>query len=198
MSGAFSIQNRQRAVPVNTRYLRRIAETLLRNLPGINHFDLGVCLVGSEEMTRLNETFLHHQGPTDVITFDYSPRPGRGALPRVRSNRPPDSAQAAPLAGIEVLHGEIFICVDEAQAQGRRFRTAWQAELVRYLIHGMLHLLGYEDLHPASRHKMKREENRRLRELRHSFALAKVAGPRIRRCRARAANRKSKIPPAFP
>ena len=48
-----------------------------------------------------------------------------------------------------LLHGEIFICVDEAIRQARRFGTIWQSEIVRYLIHGVLHLLGFDD----SRHR---------------------------------------------
>ena len=47
------------------------------------------------------------------------------------------------------LHGEIFICVDEAVWQARKFRTSWQSEIVRYLVHGVLHLLGHDDSRPA-------------------------------------------------
>src|SRR5205823_2610504 len=103
------------------------------------------------EITRLNKTFLHHAGPTDVITFNYSPR---------RTS--------------EVLHGEIFICTSETVAQARRFRTTWQLELARYLVHGILHLQGHDDLHSAPRQKMKREENRLLRGLARRFALRRL------------------------
>ena len=48
------------------------------------------------------------------------------------------------------LHGEIFICVDEAVLQARKFRTSWQSEIVRYLVHGVLHLLGHDDSRPAN------------------------------------------------
>ena len=82
---------------------------------------------------------------------------------------------------MRVLHGEIFICVDEAVVQARRFRASWQSELVRYVIHGVLHLRGFDDLHPAGRRKMKREEDRLLREIALRFALSKLARrPRLR------------------
>src|SRR6266508_3623786 len=78
----------------------------------IEQAELGICLVATPEMTRLNETFLRHAGSTDVIAFDYS---GRA------------KASPSPIgwerAGVRVLHGEIFICVDEAVLQARRFRT---------------------------------------------------------------------------
>ena len=41
--------------------------------------------------------------------------------------------------------GKSFVCLDEAVRQARRFHTTWQSELVRYVVHGVLHLLGYDD-----------------------------------------------------
>ncbi len=67
------------------------------------------------------------------------------------------------------LHGEIFICVDEAIAQARKYAPRWQSEIVRYVIHGILHLLGHDDSRPAARRRMKREENRLLRRLAGKF-----------------------------
>jgi rRNA maturation RNase YbeY len=99
----------------------------------------------------LNETFLKHAGATDVITFDYS-----------------DSASPA------LLSGELFICVEEAVSQARRFRTTWPSELVRYLVHGVLHLRGYGDARPADRRKMKREEDRLVGQLARRIPLSKV------------------------
>ncbi len=73
------------------------------------------------------------------------------------------------------LHGEIFICIEDAVRQAREFRTTWQSELVRYLIHGVLHLIGYDDLTAADRHVMKREENRLLRTLSRQFSFRDLA-----------------------
>ena len=116
--------------------------------------ELGINLVGAREMTLLNETFLRHGGSTDVITFDHGP--GTGA-----------ANGSAPC-----LHGELFVCVDEAVAQAGRFRCTWQAEIVRYVVHGVLHLQGHDDLKPEPRRRMKREENRLVRRLgaKNSFA----------------------------
>src|SRR2546427_238130 len=63
------------------------------------------------------------------------------------------------------LHGEIFICIDEVISQAGKFRTSWQKELVRYLIHGVLHLCGYNDRRASARRRMKSEEDRLLRQL---------------------------------
>jgi probable rRNA maturation factor len=144
------IIKRDRAVPVDAKLLRQIVSALLRDLLALENFELGIHLVRADEMTRINETFLQHKGSTDVITFGYS------------------EAQSS-------LHGEIFICYDEAILQARRFKTTWQSEIVRYLIHGVLHLLGFDDHRAIDRRKMKREENRLLREITRRFPISKLA-----------------------
>ncbi len=160
-----TLQNRQCTLPVNIRLLRRIARALLQDLLQIEDFNLGVYLVSSPEITRLNESFVRHKGSTDVITFDYS-----AASPTANRNPPLNRNRRSPS-----LHAEIFICLDEAVAQARRFRTTWQSELLRYLIHGLLHLQGHDDQRAASRLKMKREEDRLLRELVGRFELDSLA-----------------------
>jgi len=151
-----TLHDRQHRRAVDLRLLRRMARTLLDDLLEAENFDLGIYLVAAAEMTRLNETFLRHQGPTDVIAFDYNEP--------VQTNH-----------GRRTLRGEIFICVDEAVRQARRFGTSWQSEAVRYLVHGVLHLLGYDDLKPTERREMKREEARLLRQLARQFGLSKLA-----------------------
>lgn len=145
-----TVCNRQRTRQINHRLFRQIGMALLQELCVVKQAELGINLVAASEMQRLNETFLQHAGSTDVITFDYA-----------------DHASG--------LHAEIFLCVDEAILQARRFRTTWQSELVRYLIHGVLHLFGHDDQHAAARRKMKREENRLLKSLSARFALSRLA-----------------------
>ena len=70
-----------------------------------------------------------------------------------------------------MLNGEAFICVADAVKQAREFKTSWQSEVVRYAVHAVLHLRGYDDLQPARRRVMKREENRLVRELAAAFDL---------------------------
>jgi probable rRNA maturation factor len=146
---------------VNLRLLRKIVAKFLKHLAQEGSFDIGIYLVAAPEIVRLNEAFLKHKGPTDVISFDYSEK--RGAASR------------APEPFPALLHGEVFVCVDEANAQSKEFRTSWQSELTRYIVHGILHLQGYDDLTAADRREMKREENRLLRQLSGEFELAKLA-----------------------
>jgi rRNA maturation RNase YbeY len=145
--------NRQRAVSLKRTLLRRVARSLLEECLGRQDYQLGVHLIGAIEMARLNQTFLGHEGSTDVITFDHQ-------------------AQAA--AG--QLYGEIFISMEDAVIQARRFRVAWPSEVTRYLVHGVLHLEGFDDTELAARRAMKRRENRLLKELSTRFDLTKMAG----------------------
>lgn len=143
------VRNRQRARPVRVPELRRLLTALLRDHLRLPSWELAVHLVDDAQMTRLNEHFLRHAGTTDVISFNHAvahvPVPERGARP--------------------ALYGELFVCVPEALRQARRYRTRWTQELARYLVHGTLHLLGYDDTTPAARRRMKREEDRLLRAL---------------------------------
>ena len=162
------IANRQRARKINARLLKEIAEALLADLK-IGGAELGINLVAAREMTLINETFLKHEGSTDVITFDYGlgVPPSGGAALKKRNRLKPE---------LQALHGEIFVCVDEAVSQAKLFETTWQSEVVRYLVHGILHLLGHDDCRAAARRKMKREENRRLAGLSKKFCLAQIGG----------------------
>ena len=80
----------------------------------------------------------------------------------------------------EKLHGEFFICPEVAVAQAREFRTSWQEEIVRYCVHGLLHLRGYDDVRAADRRKMKREEDRVVNELKKQFAVARLSRARLK------------------
>ncbi len=141
MSLEVVILNRQRACRVDGMRLRRITEALLAQDLELAEASLGVHLVSAGAMAKLNWRWLQHEGSTDVITFDHRAGPA------------------------EPLHGELFISLDDAVAQARPHGTTPAEELVRYIVHGVLHLLGHDDLSPGPRRRMKREENRLVRRL---------------------------------
>ncbi len=141
MTDSLRVANRQRQWPVDCRRLRQLCRRALVFL-GRNEFDLGIYLVRDRKMIYLNETFLRHAGTTDVVTFDYR-----------------EDARA------ERLHGEIFICVDEARRQAALRQLPWPREVLRYAVHGILHLAGYDDRDRNARRQMKAMENRLLKRL---------------------------------
>lgn len=116
--------------------------------------EIAVAVVAAPEMAALNQRYLNHEGSTDVITFGYG-----------------EVDEPGPLMG------DLFICIEDAIRQGREFRTSWPAEITRYFIHGVLHLLGHDDLTAEPRRRMKREENRLVRQIAREFALSSLAKP---------------------
>jgi probable rRNA maturation factor len=164
-----AVASHQHTRKINLRLLKKITRELLSELE-LEKAEIGICLVAAPEMTQLNETFLKHKGSTDVIAFDYRTSVGQASsLSPSRLQQVRDRQDACP-----ILHGEIFVCVDEAVLQARKFGTSWQSEIVRYIIHGVLHLVGFDDSSAGARRKMKREENRRLREMTRRFPLSKL------------------------
>jgi probable rRNA maturation factor len=164
------ISNRQRTKKINLRLLKQITGALLAELK-INGAELGINLVAASEMALINKTFLKHEGPTDVITFDYG---DVAALVKARKETLKKTSAFASAA--TNLSGELLVCVDEAIVHAKEFKTSWQSEIVRYVAHGILHLRGHDDRRVAARRKMKREENRLLRGVSKKFSLAQIGG----------------------
>jgi probable rRNA maturation factor len=147
------VRNEQRALSVDGRRLRLAARRLLEGLLGLQRYQLGVHLVSGRRMAALNQQWLGHQGPTDVITFDH-----RAETPELD------------------LHGEIFLCPEMAVIQAREYGASREAEVLRYLVHGVLHLRGYDDRAPDLRRRMKRRENQLLRHLLREFEAGAPGG----------------------
>jgi probable rRNA maturation factor len=134
---------------------------------------LAIHLVGELEILRLNEAFLGHRGPTDVITFGYGSDSDFG-VPFLPAGF--DDAGWTSDSGPSQI-GEIFICTKIAREQAKRYQTSWQNELVRYLVHGLLHLCGHDDQKATARRHMKRDENRLLRRLARQFDFSQISKP---------------------
>jgi len=146
------IANRQPTRRLDRKFIKCLVEFILKKA-SVAQAEIGFHFVSAREMAKLHEEFMNMAGSTDVITFDHG-------------SKPPKS-----------IHGEFFISIDDAIAQAREFRTTWQNEVVRYVIHGILHLLGYDDLESKARGKMKREENSLLKKIETEFDLRKIARP---------------------
>lgn len=88
---------------------------------GVEAAEVSVALVGDAEITELNQGYLSHEGPTDVISFALHER-----------GEPP--------------LGDVYVCVDQAARQAAGFGATVQEEVLRLAVHGTLHVLGYD--HP--------------------------------------------------
>lgn len=127
----------------------------LAGLPTDFDWDLDVRFVGDREMARANAEFVGHEGTTDVITFSYFDDPD--------SLFPGEAAV------------ELIICMDAAGREGStRDDSDYSREMVLYLVHGLLHSAGEDDLSPAPRRRMRRREAEVLAGLEPEFCFSEI------------------------
>ena len=108
--------------------------------------ELGVCVVGAPESRRLNARFRGLDAPTNVLSFS------SGVLP------------AAPAGGARTL-GELVICPRVLRAEARAQDKSLKAHWAHLVVHGTLHLLGYDHQRAADARRMERREIAVLRRL---------------------------------
>ena len=125
------------------RRLKEVALAIL-DLLGRSDTELSLALIGDREMQQLNAQYRGKNYPTDVLSFP------------VESD--------APLH--KPLLGDVVICVDKAAEQARERRRTLDEEMVTLLIHGIVHLMGYDHEQSAKDAKiMTRLEKKILRQL---------------------------------
>jgi probable rRNA maturation factor len=104
---------------------------------GVAEADLSLAIVDDSTIHDLNRRYLQHDYPTDVISFVLDPGPPR-------------------------LEGEVIVSADTAAAASTRFGWRFEDELLLYVIHGTLHLVGYDDLTEEAQVRMRAAERRYL------------------------------------
>jgi rRNA maturation RNase YbeY len=92
-----------------------------------------------EKLLQINKKYLQHDTYTDVITFDY--------------------------VEDDIVSGDIFISVERVHENAHTFNVTIKEELLRVMIHGVLHLLGLKDKTQQERERMRAAENRAMQRL---------------------------------
>ncbi len=130
-----AIRNQQRLHKVATARLKKLAQRAL-DLLDASDDNLSLVIVNDTSIRELNREFHATDTPTDVLSFDY----GDGEL-------------------------EVIVNIKRAFAVAEQYRNTASQELALYVIHGILHLHGFDDLTPAKRRKMRAAERRLLKSL---------------------------------
>lgn len=138
------IIQRSRTPRLDWRRTRSQALRLLRAI-GSEEAELSVLLTGDAEIRRLNRTYRGVDAPTDVLSF-----------PQGEVSVPP---------GIAPLLGDVVISLERAAAQAAEGGWLLQEEVLRLLIHGVLHLVGYDHARPVEARAMRAMETQLLRAL---------------------------------
>ena len=95
--------------------------------------DINVIFCSDPYILSVNLQYLGHDYYTDIITFDYSQKP--------------------------VLSGDLFISIDSVKENAEFYGTEFQEELHRVIVHGILHLIGYDDHTPEDTKVMRAKED---------------------------------------
>ncbi|WP_314694391.1 rRNA maturation RNase YbeY [Tannerella forsythia] len=101
--------------------------------------DIAYIFCSDEKILDVNRMYLQHDYYTDIITFDYSED--------------------------NMISGDLFISLDTVRTNAEKFAVAYDSELYRVIIHGVLHLCGIDDKAPGARAVMERYENEALQLL---------------------------------
>lgn len=97
---------------------------------------LGYCFCDDEKILEVNRQFLSHDYYTDIITFDYT-----------RGDR---------------VSGDMVISLDTVATNAQQVGATYERELLRVVVHGLLHLCGIDDKGPGEREVMEAHEDRAL------------------------------------
>jgi len=126
---AIALSNRHAGLRLDVRALKALLRGLLAESAA--RASLSVAVVGDKEMQSLNSRYTGRKGPTDVLAFPYE-------------------------QGADAVDGEVVVNADEAVRQAAQRSHSPEDELLLYVVHGVLHLTGYDDQDAPSRKLMHR------------------------------------------
>lgn len=125
-----------REISINKEIIKEAARLVLKE-EMIDTADIGIIITDNEFLEGLNIEYFNRDYPTDVIAFNLG-------------------------EAFESVEGEIYISVEQAKIHVREFQTDLKDELLRLIIHGILHLISYEDDTSENKKIMTTKENHYL------------------------------------
>ncbi len=133
---------------INEKFLQNVAEKVLKNLPKlakkIKKIEIDLVVIGEKRMRSLNRGWRGKDKATDVLSFG-----NEGKNVKLKFVIPTDGT---------INLGQIFICAFVAARQARQYGASNQEEIARLLVHGILHLAGYD-------HEKNAKEDKKMMEL---------------------------------
>ena len=132
-----SVANQQETLELDFARIKTVARGVLTG-EGVTDGKITIAFMTDPAIHALNKRFLEHDEPTDVITFPYSQKP---------------------------LHGDLAISTDTAISAAAERGHAAGEELLLYVIHGILHLCGYDDTSEKKHKVMRQKEAEYLKQL---------------------------------
>ena len=154
-SPAITVTNLNRRHSLNAPFIKKlISKLLIKEKKG---FELEVVFLDNQAMRSINRRYRGEDRPTDVLSFKM---------------------------GMEVfgvkdrLLGEVLVSSDMASRNAKIFQATFEKEIMRYVVHGILHLFGHKDRTKDEKLRMSGKENRILKNLCRNEDLSRVSTPR--------------------
>lgn len=135
-----AIHSPQEMIPIDKGRMRAIGRAVLEG-EDVADYEISFAFVDNATIHRLNKQYLDHDEPTDVLSFPYS------------------------ASNAKKLEGELIVGVEVAKEQATERGHDVDAELALYVIHGLLHLCGYDDKSPDAEKEMRARERHYLLRL---------------------------------
>lgn len=132
-----SVENLQKSLSLDAASVENVIRRVLK-IKKVSRAELTCVFVSRQKIAALNRRFLGRTYATDVLAFDLR-QPGE-----------------------DVLRGDVIVSTDAVIKQSRQFGQKVPDELLLYVVHGILHLLGYDDHSPKDIAAMRAEEQRIL------------------------------------
>jgi probable rRNA maturation factor len=152
------ILNRQRQVKLSVGYLEKFTARVRKRLR-VPADAVTICLITSTEIAKWNKAYRGKNRPTDVLSFlSHEPR----SKQRVRRSRPKHSSVTSASSS-SPYWGDIAIAPAIARQNARRLGREFEDEMCILILHGILHLMGYD--HETDSGQMDRREMRLRRDL---------------------------------
>lgn len=122
-------------IPLKRLEIKKIVKTVVGEESPELDGEISVIFLSDPSIQEINRSFLNHDYPTDVIAFNLEDVPGK------------------------TVEGEVYVGFERAREQSREFGASYSEELRRLVIHGVLHLLGWEDDTPEKKQQMAARED---------------------------------------
>jgi probable rRNA maturation factor len=155
-SSVVSVTNKNRSYKLNELLIEKLAVKTLKLIKKESNIEVEIIFLDDKSIKALNKRYKGEDAPTDVLSFKIDRKE----------------------FGEKRFLGEIFVSIDTARRNAGSFGTDIAEEAVLYIIHGILHLFGYDDLRAKNRLRMSRKQEEILCQLHKCQNLSKVLTPR--------------------
>jgi probable rRNA maturation factor len=138
-----NVHNKQKSLPISSSIVKKIVLAVI-TLEKQNCDEVSIYFVDTEEICALHEEFFNDASVTDCISFPMDEQEFEG--------------------GYKIL-GEVFVCPQTAYDYAQKYKKEPQEECILYIVHGLLHLMGYNDEKPKVKIAMRKAEKKHMLNL---------------------------------